>query len=395
MRVAPRRVAAAALLCLLGACGDDAAPVPAARRIPEPDPANVERVVFLVGDAGNARRESYPILTRLQQDVEGWASRLERDSAVTVLFLGDNVYPLGLSARDSPGFPGDSAILMDQVRLLAGPIARRRHAQGYFVAGNHDWGLEDEFEGFVRLDRMEEFLRRARASTGAGVQLVPRAGSGGPYVLDLGESIRLLMLDTAWWLLAGGVEGAKHAVVLDSVEAAMRSAGDRRVLLVAHHPLRTAGAHGGAFSFWKTLGVRYLLVRSGAVLQDLTSVPYRDLERGLREIFTRTGAPLASIGGHDHSLQLLRGLEPTDPAFTIISGSASKLSRVGPAEGLLFARSAPGYMRLVVEKGGGVTLFVEAAPEQFLSCPTSAPERSGCMANGVAAFETVHSQRLR
>ena len=94
-------------------------------------------------------------------------------------------------------------------------------------------------------------------------------------------------------------------------------------------------------------------------------------------------------------MQLLRGLEPTDPAFTIISGSASKLSRVGPAEGLLFARSAPGYMRLVVEKGGGVTLFVEAAPEQFLSCPTSAPERSGCMANGVAAFETVHSQRLR
>jgi hypothetical protein len=166
------------------------------------------------------------------------------------------------------------------------------------------------------------------------------------------------------------------------------------VLLVAHHPLRTGGPHGGQVSFWKTLGVQYLLVKSGAIFQDLSSVPYRDLERGLRDIFSQTRPPLAFIGGHDHSLQLFRALEPTDPKFTIVSGSASKLSRVAPARGMQFGRSAPGYMRLVVEKDGGVTLFVEAAPERYVSCDGGGAQRAACLARGVAAFQTVHSQRL-
>ena len=391
----PLGVAAAALLWLGAGCAEPDAPLPAGSGIPAPDPANVERVIFLVGDAGIARRETYPILPRLEQDVEAWAARLQRDSAVTVVFLGDNIYPLGLNPRGSPQFPADSAILMDQIRLVAGPHARARKAQGYFLAGNHDWGLKDEFEGFLRLKNLDDFLGRTRATTGASVRLVPDAGAGGPYVMDLGERVRVAILDTAWWLLAGGSKHVDHAVVLDSLEAAMRTAGEREVLVLAHHPLRTAGPHGGEISFWETLGVEYLLVRSGSILQDLSSVPYRDLERGLRTIFARTGPPLAFVGGHDHSLQVFRAIEPTDPAFTLISGSASKLSTVSPAEGLVFARSAPGYMRLVVEKGGGVTLFVEAAPERFVSCPPGDPTRAACMRAGVASFRTVHSQRLR
>jgi hypothetical protein len=389
------RVAAPLLLALQAACALSSPPQPAPQQIPAPDPAEVERVVFLVGDPGTARREHYPILPRLSQDIEWWAQRLERDSAVTVLFLGDIVYPLGLHPPGHELYPHDSAIVMDQIQLLAGPNARERRAQGYFMAGNHDWGLKEEFDGFVRLKNLDVFLNRARASTGASVQLVPEVGTGGPFVLDLGERIRVAILDTAWWLLAGGDLRAQHAVVLDSLESTFRSAGDREILVAAHHPLRSAGPHGGEFSFWRTLGVRYLLARSGAILQDITSIPYRELERGLRAIFERHGPPLAFIGGHEHSLQVFRDIRPTDPTYSIVSGSASKVSSVGTAEGMLFGRSAPGYMRLVVEKDGGISLFVEAAPERFRSCPKELPERAACMAEGVAAFQTVHSQRLR
>lgn len=389
------RIAAALLLAFQASCAPPPPPLPTPQQIPAPDPAEVERVLFLVGDPGTARREYYPILPRLSQDIEWWAQRLPRDSAVTVLFLGDIVYPLGLHPPGHELYPHDSAIVMDQVQLLAGPAARQRRAQGYFMAGNHDWGLEEEFEGFVRLKNLHDFLARARASTGASVQLVPAVGTGGPFVLDLGERIRVAILDTAWWLLAGGDLRAQHAVVLDSLETAFRTAGDREILVAAHHPLRTAGPHGGDFSFWKTLGVRYLLARSGAILQDITSIPYRELERGLQGIFARHGPPLAFIGGHEHSLQVFRGIRPADPSFNIVSGSASKLTSVGTAEGMLFGRSAPGYMRIVVEKDGGVSLFVEAAPERFQRCPKEEPERTACMAEGVAAFQTLHSQRLR
>lgn len=389
------RGAAAVCLALLAACASPPGPLPTPQQIPAPDPADVERVVFLVGDPGTARRGYYPILPRLQQDIEAWAQQLQRDSAVTVLFLGDIVYPLGLHPPGHELFPHDSAIVTDQVLLLAGPHARARRAQGYFIAGNHDWGLKQEFQGFVRLKNLDRFLDRARAATGASVQLVPEAGTGGPYVLDLGAQIRVPILDTAWWLLAGNELRAQHSVVLDSLEATIRSAGTRQVLIVAHHPFRSAGPHGGESSFWEMFGFRYLLARSGAILQDVTSLPYRDLERGLRSIFARNGPPLAFIGGHEHSLQVFRAVALTDPTYSIVSGSASKMSSIGTGEGMLFGRSAPGYMRLIVGKDGGLSLFVEAAPERFQSCPQSNPERAACMAEGVAAFQTVHSQRLR
>lgn len=389
------RVAAAWLVALQIACAPPPPELPAPQQIPAPDPAEVERVLFLVGDPGTARREYYPILPRLEQDIELWAQRLERDSAVAVLFLGDIVYPLGLHPPGSDLFPHDSSIVMDQVRLLAGPYARAREAQGYFLAGNHDWGLEEEFEGYVRLKNLDQFLNRAQGVTGAHVQLVPEVGTGGPFVVDFGERIRILILDTAWWLLAGDDLRAEHAMVLDSIGAAIRRAGDKRILLAAHHPFQSAGPHGGEFSFWRTFGLRYLLARSGAILQDLSSEPYRQLQEGLRAIFAQTGAPLAFIGGHEHSLQVFRGVKPTEPAYSLVSGSASKLSLVGAGEGMMFGHSAPGYMRLIVEKDGDVSLFVEATPPRFQRCPKEDPERATCMAQGVAAFRTVHSQRLR
>lgn len=354
----------------------------------------MESVFFLVGDAGDAQFDASPILERLRQDVDWWSQRIEGDSAVVVAFLGDNVYPLGLHPRESSEFSEDSLTLMAQVRVLASPAALER-ANGYFMAGNHDWGLEEDWDGFERIAHLGDFLATASATTGASVRLVPEAGTGGPFVVDVGKRVRLIVLDTAWWILDGGQLGLEsRPMVLSGVREAMESAGGRTVFIAAHHPFQSAGPHGGEVSFWSTLGVRYLLDRSGAMLQDITSVPYRELAGGLREIFADTGPPLLFAGGHEHSLQVFRGIEPTDPAFSTVSGSASKLSSVGDQPGMLFGRSAPGYMRIVVERDGGVTLFVEAAPRDFLDCPVEVPARTPCMTEGVDAFEVVHSQRL-
>lgn len=391
-----RTLCIALLAALSASCARQLITLPAPQAVPLPPAAEVERVIFLVGDAGEARVTHYPILTTLQTDIEWWAANLEADSAVAVLFLGDIIYPDGLHAPGTDQYPADSAIVMDQISLLAGPASVSRGARGYFIAGNHDWGLKQEWEGFVRLKTLEEFLEMGSATTGAHVALAPTAGTGGPEILDLGAHVRLLMLDTAWWLLDGGRLSLENRDdVLALIEEAMESAGDREVFFAAHHPFRSAGPHGGEFNFWRTFGARYLLARSGAILQDVTSLPYRELERGLRAIFERQGPPFGFIGGHEHSLQVFGSVRPTDPRFSIVSGSASKLSGIGAADGMYFARDWPGYMRLVVEKGGGMTLFVVGAPPEFQECPTSEPRRTECMAEGVAAFRTIHSQRLR
>lgn len=370
--------------------------LPAPAWVPLPEASDVERVVFLLGDAGTARASTHPVLPVISRDIEWWSEQLEADSAVTVLFLGDIVYPVGLHAPGTREYPADSAIVMDQVQLLAGPAAVARGARGYFLAGNHDWGLEEEWEGFVRLKTLSDFLEMASAATGANVAMAPKAGTGGPMVLDLGEHVRLLMLDTAWWLLDGGrLTAENQGDVLALIEEGMATAGGREIFLAAHHPFRSGGPHGGEFDFWRTFGVRYLLARSGAILQDVTSVPYRGLENGLREIFVRQGPPLGFIGGHEHSLQVLGPLRGSDPQYSIVSGAGSKLSNVGGADAMYFGSPTPGYMRLVIEKDGGITLFVASAPAEYQKCPKRDPARAECMEAGIGAYRTVHSQRLR
>jgi len=78
--------------------------------IPEPRAAEVESVVYLVGDAGDAIEGRSPLLLRLRADVEDWSGRLRGDTAVVVLFLGDNVYPDGMDRPDEPAYQRDSTV---------------------------------------------------------------------------------------------------------------------------------------------------------------------------------------------------------------------------------------------------------------------------------------------
>jgi hypothetical protein len=86
---------------------------------------------------------------------------------------------------------------------------------------------------------------------------------------------------------------------------------------------------------------------------------------------------------------------PNEPKYNIVSGAGSKLSEVGRSSRLMFGHATPGYMRLVIERGGGMILFVEAVPPDFRTCPGGGPERTACMTAGVAAYRTVYWTRLK
>ena len=83
---------------------------------------SVESVVFWIGDAGDADWNHAPVLRKLATDVEQWASVVGRDSAVAVVFLGDNVYPGGLRGPSTrPEYWEDSTRLEAQVNVMRAP----------------------------------------------------------------------------------------------------------------------------------------------------------------------------------------------------------------------------------------------------------------------------------
>jgi hypothetical protein len=379
----------AVLVALSGALSSDVA-VGDGRLDPPPDSAEVAAVVLFLGDTGLARLGTHPVLPRVRAEVDRWAGRLG-DSAVVVVVLGDVVYPDGVDAPGSPGWGGDSARVADQTSLVTGPVALKRGARILFTAGNHDWGEGGGDDGLARIERLAALVGTL-SGAGPAARLMPAPGTGGPEVLDVGSHLRLVLLDTAWWLF--DQEPAERQAVLDGVARALAGARGRRVVLAAHHPYRSAGPHGGITALGQTLGIRTLLSRSGALLQDLHSRPYFDLVRGLRAAFAEHGAPELFAGGHEHSLQVLRGASPDEPHTSVVSGSASKLSGVGPAPGLLFARSAPGFARLLVLEDGGLHLAIEATAPEHLSCPGVEPVRVRCMADGVQGYRVVWSADL-
>jgi hypothetical protein len=226
------------------------------------------------------------------------------------------------------------------------------------------------------------------------VRLLPKAGEPGPSIIDT-QGSRLLIFDTAWWLLANDTLPKLQAAA--RTQAAIRSAGSRNIVIAAHHPFRSASAHGGLIPFWKGIGLRYVLARSGALLQDLNSIAYRDLVAMMRNAFA-LNRPLLFAGGHDHSLQVIASPDSASwPRYSVVVGSASKSSAVGHVEGMRYRDRAPGYMRMVTHRDGRVDLFVIAAPDKtYLRCQeTDQAALQTCMREKMAGFRITYAMRLK
>jgi hypothetical protein len=358
-----------------------------------PEPDAVDAVILLIGDAGQGERGTSPILQRLRSDVEFWSERLAADSAVTVLFLGDNVYPVGVRDRDHRQFPTDSLRLWSQIEVVAGPAALARGTRGLFMAGNHDWGNMAGRRGLARLRNEQEQIDSARGM-GLPVWLLPEAGEPGPAVLDLQDRVRLLLMDTHWFLQERS--GRARARFFTDLRKGLEEAGDRHVILAAHHPYESAGPHGALAPGAKAFGLLWLMKKSGTLVQDLNSPIYEDLLRQLLSSFRLVERrPLIFAAGHDHSLQVLDPATDYGPETVLVSGAGSKLTDLAVSPQLRYAAARPGYMTLVFRQNEAVDLFVTAADSTDVTCPAEPEEaRLSCMGDRATAMKLVYSERL-
>jgi hypothetical protein len=289
---------------------------------------SIVHTVFLIGDAGEPVSEGFEPTFRALTD---HASR--RPNRSTIIFLGDNIYPRGLPERGASDRKEMERRLCEQIG-----IAEKSGADALFIPGNHDWEYQRE-NGFAAIRREEEFIRSLHLPN---VRMLPRNGSPGPAVLDVNDRLRIIAIDTQWWLHQfekpfypnDSTAEMTKSRFLDSLGTSIRSSEKRNVLVVAHHPLETHGEHGGFFEWsdhifplqklvpwlWLPLpgiGSLYPVSRMlGISDQDLSGAGNMEMRRRLDSVFTE--APiLAYVAGHEHALQVLSG---KSKGLNIVSG---------------------------------------------------------------------------
>ena len=335
--------------------------------VPALPPEDVAVSLYLIGDAGKPDSAGEPVLMALRRDLAS------RRSPRVVVFLGDNAYPRGLPAPGRPGRREAERYLAAQVEVITGS-----GATGYLIPGNHDWAKHG-VGGWEAIKRQEAFVDSAG---GGKVLLQPGGGCPGPTVVDIGARLRLVLLDTQWWLHSGpkprdpgsNCGADSESEIVDSLEAALKGASGRLVVLTEHHPLRSGGVHGGHFD-WKDhlfplraikpwlwiplplIGSLYPAARQqGISSQDVPSPAYQRLITAFRRALA-AAPPTLYAAGHEHNLQVLSG----GPArLELVSGTGiyGHTGEAVPIRGTLFARRASGFARLDLPRVGRARLAI-------------------------------------
>ncbi len=323
----------------------------------------IKQRVLLIGDAG-LPQPNEPVLQKLQE----WASQTPEHT--TVVFLGDNIYPYGLTPEGDPEHSRLAKRLQAQSNVVLNSGAR-----GIFVPGNHDWGRGGE-KGLQRLLAQERFL----SQQGAAVQLLPQPGCSGPVSVDL-NGLNLIIIDSYTRIKQGllperDCPGSDSASFSEQLDQLITPANASSTLVLAHHGPASHGPHGGFFSWrdhlfplrelsphlWIPLpliGSLYPLFRGHIINNDadLRGQRYRAYLEELKEA-VKQEKPLLIAAGHDHNLQVLTNHPFAEYILVSGAGAVKKLNEVGSGDDTLFAHAGTGFMAVDLLTNGRILLRV-------------------------------------
>ena len=316
--------------------------------------ADLLHEIVVVGDAGNADE---PKGKQLLQTVERY---LKNDSLPkTLLFMGDNIYPLGMPKKDEKHRKKAEMKIDAQIAL-----AQYVNGKTIFLPGNHDW-----YHGLDGLIRQKDYVKK---------QLGKNAYLPKKYeaidVVEINDQLSIITVDSEWFIQ----NWDKHSKIneesfiktredfFEEFRSLVNKNQNKITLVAIHHPMRTNGSHGGYFSLRNhvypykkvllpVLGSvgNYLRKTTGASPADMQHTYYRMLVDRL-ETITKDQEQVVFVSGHEHNLQYIED----DGIKQLISGAGSKTEEARSVQPTSYSLGNLGFATLKVYENNKVDVAI-------------------------------------
>ncbi len=306
---------------------------------------------YLVGDAGNLDHEvAFQNMNILKDSL----SKASQNS--TLLFLGDNIYPVGMPEKQNKNRSLAEKKMDNQFSLFG-----QFRGKTIFIPGNHDWYSN----GIKGLKREEDYVTE---KLGDNAAFAPKNGCA-IETRKVNKRLTLIMVDTEWVL----ADWNKNPTINEKCDIKTREDfytefedqlnknQNRTIVVATHHPLITHGSHGGYYSLEKQIfpleqkiplpvigtGINLMRATGGITHQDISNQNYKTMADRIKTLIGGR-KNVVVVSGHDHNLQYIQQSDIRQ----IISGAGSKTESakaVGPDD---FSFGKNGYAELRISKSG-------------------------------------------
>ena len=313
----------------------------------------ISHTFYLIGDAGAS-----PV-GDLNPALKIFKEKLATATAnSTAIFLGDNIYPAGFTAKKKDAKAHNLAKNHLDAQLKT---VDNFKGKTVFIPGNHDWYAN----GLKGLKREEKYIEK---QLGNKKTFFPEDGCP-IQKIKINDEVVVIAIDSEWYL----TNWDKHPTINDDcdiksreqffqeLEGLIKKNAHKTTIIAIHHPLFTYGVHGGQYSFKQQfypahnkiplpiIGSLGNLLRktTGASTTDMQNKRYRELKKRIVTLSQYANMVIIA-SGHEHSLQYI----VEDNVRQIVSGSGAKEGATKLINGSKFSTGKRGYAILEVYKDG-------------------------------------------
>ncbi|MGF1925986.1 MAG: metallophosphoesterase, partial [Bacteroidia bacterium] len=305
---------------------------------------SVKYRVILIGDAGEMNDGQKLSLTNAAKHVI--------KGKTSTLYLGDNIYPVGMAIPGFGSFQETSKILQSQFKPM-----RDAGSAVYFIPGNHDWDKSGP-NGLAKIQAQGDYLASFNDPM---LKLIPSNGCPDPVAIQLTDKLTIIAYDSEWFLFPYNkanpdCDCQTKDEVLQRMEDLLEQNRNKIIILASHHPFQSYGSHGGVFTLRNHIfplaslnhnlliplpivGSLYPILRSTLLSpEDLHHPLYKDMIKSVNSIFGKK-PNIIYAAGHEHGLQFIKSDQ-----LQIVSGSGAKVTANKKGRNSLFQEERQGYV---------------------------------------------------